>query len=380
MVPGNSLSLEGICLQGAVEHFFFDAAPRNITPYGDGNINDSWLVTQSNGNDWILQRINSHVFSRPDLVLSNMRLVINHLVKEGRRLGLVPERLQVFYLKTGSNSADYFIDEDNYWWRAISFINDTTTFRTIHHPVQAMEIGSGLGLFHRLLSTLPSVSLADTLPGFHDTSNYLVNYDVIFKKYSASLNEEEIYCARFVEKRRHLPDLLTREKQNLIIQATHNDPKVANFLFSSDGKRVVSLVDLDTVKPGLLLHDIGDGLRSCCSLGREDFAEKGPLFDPEFFRSFLIGYQQEFGLRLTHWDQNRIVAATLLITFELGLRFFSDHLSGNVYFKIDYPGHNLKRGLALFHQAAKMESMRDQLDDIVSDIFSTDSITTNPLI
>ena len=357
-------------LRAAIAHFFFDGSPVSITPHGEGNINDTYLLTSGNRSRWLLQRINSHVFVRPEQVMANMRNAINHLIGEGRETGLVPERLRVFELKTGRNGNDYFIDEGGHWWRAISFIPNSAAFRTICRPQQAREIGAALGCFHRLLSTLRVEEMADTLPGFHDTGKYLANYDVTLAEAGgASFSEEEGYCVDFVEQRRGLSDILTASGRELTSQVTHNDPKVANFLFSPDGDRVISLVDLDTVKPGLILHDLGDALRSCCSMGREDFGDRGPLFDPEFFRSFLLGYQGEFGFRLTQGDRNRIVAATLLITFELGLRFFSDHLGGNVYFKIDYPGHNLKRALSLFHQAARMERLRGQLDDIVAEIF-----------
>jgi len=162
--------------------------------------------------------------------------------------------------------------------------------------------------------------------------------------------------------------ILEDARPRLRHQVIHGDPKVANFLFNPDGDRVISLIDLDTVKPGLLLHDIGDALRSCCNpAGETAQRPDSAFFDPRMLLSWLREYFAEAGFLLTHEDKTRIVAAILLMSFEVGLRFFTDHLNGNPYFKIRFQGQNLQRAMAQFHLARSIERQRVALESIVTE-------------
>ncbi|MCI5209291.1 MAG: aminoglycoside phosphotransferase family protein, partial [Candidatus Electrothrix sp. ATG2] len=240
-------------------------------------------------------------------------------------------------------------------------IDHTCSLHSITTPGQAEEIGATLGLFHQLLATLPPESLTDPLPGFHNTPGYLQQYDTVR---SAAHNPEAVDCRNFITPRRDDVFLLENARKQGIVrqQIIHADPKVANFLFSPNEKRVVSLIDLDTVKPGLLLHDIGDCLRSCCNpLGEEVDNPEEIVFDPELFSAAAKGYLTQAADLLTHKDRQLLVDSVRLISFELGLRFYSDYLFNNCYFKVHYPEQNLFRARVQFALVRSIEQQHDRL-------------------
>jgi hypothetical protein len=338
--------------------------------YGSGNINDTRLLTLENGEQRILQRINPVVFKRSDRVISNMHLVTNHLQNELKIKKIPADIFQVPTLLPTREGAVCHRTPDQACWRMLSFIPDCRTLETIQEPEQALELGEKLALFHDLLSNLEPDLLSDTLPGFHATENYLQTYDRIIESAACPVSHETIYCRRFIETHRNLATILEDEAP-LRHQVIHGDPKVANFLFHQQSNRVISLIDLDTVKPGLLLHDIGDALRSCCNPAGESVTQPQQIvFDDTLFQSWLRGYFSGAGSWLTKQDQERMVAAALLITFELGLRFFTDFLAGDCYFKCNYPGHNLMRAKVQFHLTELIEKKRSRLEAVVKTLAS----------
>ena len=176
----------------------------------------------------------------------------------------------------------------------------------------------------------------------------------------------ERFCRECIEENRDLVDLLERSRPQLTTTVIHGDPKAANFLFDLDKRRAVSLIDLDTVMEGLLLHDLGDCLRSCCNpLGEEVDDPRDAVFDPERFAALLEGYAASAGELLAKADRELLVEATRLICFELGLRFFSDHLAGNRYFKIKRPNQNLHRAMIQFYLLRSMDNNRSRLEQLV---------------
>ncbi len=337
-----------------------------LQPFGSGNINDTFLVTLHSGGRRILQRLNPAVFPEPVRVMDNLRLVTEHLRQERDRNGIAPERFRIASLLPG-RSGDFYRAEDESVWRLMTFIADSRTCRVIRRGKQAEELGQTLGIFHRLAGTLDPGRLAETLPGFHQTARYLQHYDQVDASSQAGKDGPEIaFCRAAIDQRRAMVTVLEEARGQLRHQVIHADPKVTNFLFARHGDRVVSLIDLDTVRPGLLLHDIGDALRSCCNPGGETGRDGQTVFAPELFRSWLRGYFPAAGFLLTDEDRTRIIAALLLMTFELGLRFFTDHLNGNRYFKIRFQGHNLQRARVQFDLARSIEQQAGLLESIIN--------------
>lgn len=337
-----------------------------IEPCGTGNINDTYLVVLEGGEQRILQRINPNVFPDPHLVHDNMRQVCQHLEKGVQDSPDLAGQFIPLVLYSGRNG-DAYPENNGAIWRMVNFVQGTA-FDTIDTPVQAEEMGRCLGIFHRLLASLEP-ALHDTLPGFHDTALYLHKYDTTLARYEIAPKENMQWYMDFVEKRRSLATKLEKEK-GLTSSVIHGDPKVANFIFDLGGHKSLSLIDLDTVRTGLVLHDIGDGLRSCCNPAGESPQHLEQVsFNKQLFSAWLKGYTKEAGLLLTKKDKAHIVDATKIIAFELGLRFLTDYMNGSTYFKTDYPEHNLDRSRVQFLLVQSLEKQLSDLESIVRAIF-----------
>lgn len=351
----------------AARFFLEDQNIDRIEPFGSGNVNDTYLVTLQDDQKKVLQRINPSVFPDPKLVQHNMRLVTHHLDHAIQTSPELRDRFTPLVLFTGE-TGDAYMDEEGAVWRMANHIPGKTC-ESIKTASQAEEIGSCLGIFHRLLSTIDSTPLVDTLPGFHNTPAYLNQYDIAWQHYNQKQSSEVQLCHSNIASRRFLATALVNST-GMSRCVIHGDPKVANFVASDDTGRIISLIDLDTVKPGLLLHDIGDALRSCCNpLGESPSEPEQTYFDSKLFASWLKGYACETELLLTNEDKAHIVQAVKVITFELGLRFITDYLEGNHYFKIRYPEHNLIRAQVQFRLIQSIEDQYENLEAIVNKTF-----------
>ena len=338
-----------------------------IKEFGNGNINDTYVVALDTLDRLVLQRINTHVFKHPQLIMQNMRAFTEHVRRRVQAEGHSWDSPRVIPAKDGT---DFFIDEENGFWRAISFIRDSQSFDTINDLEHAREIGRALGMFQNLISDLPIESLADTLEGFHVTPRYLKQYDITCSQNGRHNSPEIKYGMKFVEERRAFAQVL--ESAGLPLRPIHGDPKVNNVMIDNITGRAISIVDLDTVKPGLIHYDIGDCMRSGCNPLGEDAEDWETVhFDPEIGSAILEGYLTEARAFLTEVDYAHIYNAIRLIAFELGLRFFTDHLAGDVYFKVRYPGHNLHRALVQFKLTESIESHEADIRNIISKMMET---------
>ncbi len=322
-----------------------------------GNINTTCLV-QSGSQKIILQRISANVFPEPLHVIENFFSLTAHLEKKCRTM-----RDQWLFarpvLTTGGEQ--YFRDDHGGFWRAQTYLE--------HQPLalplsvsRAKRIGSTLAVFHGLVADLTLSELHDPLPGFHNLSRYL-------SQFNAACAEEQLmdgdclFCLRTVERYRSRAALFdrTKEKGILTVQPVHGDPKIDNFIFHTDSAGS-GLIDLDTVAAGLVHFDLGDCLRSCCnSAGEGHFERAGVLFDMEICRGILAGYFESGHSHLTRVERSYIYDAIFLLTFELGVRFFTDHLTGDTYFKVDRRGENLQRAVVQFMLAEEIKNHEKEI-------------------
>ena len=213
--------------------------------------------------------------------------------------------------------------------------------------------------------------MSDTLPGFHLTPGYLAHYDEVLERQGVRSSPEVDYGLRFVAERREFAAVLedARAQGRLRERPMHGDPKINNVMLDTATGQAVALVDLDTVKPGLVHYDIGDCLRSGCNpLGEETGDWERVRFEPELCRAMLQGYLSVARDFLTESDYTYLYDAIRLIAFELGLRFFTDYLGGNVYFKARHPEHNLARALVQFKLTESIESQAASLGAIIRDL------------
>jgi thiamine kinase-like enzyme len=244
------------------EQFAVDGKISAIEKFGGGLINDTYRINTHSKKyaQFILQRINSEVFSKPEWVMENLQVLLAHFNKSNNQQAqlTLPE-----IIKTNSMQL-IFRDDSQQAWRAISYIENSQSFEKISQASHAQQVGSALGEFHHRVSDLPVSLLHDTLPGFHITPNYLADFE---QTKSAKQESPEIrFCREVIAQHQHQANILETAKQQglLSVRIIHGDPKLNNLLFSKTTQRAVSIIDLDTVKPGLVHYDIGDCLRSCC--------------------------------------------------------------------------------------------------------------------
>ncbi|MGK7878067.1 MAG: phosphotransferase enzyme family protein [Xenococcaceae cyanobacterium] len=361
-------------LVAVADQFKAQGKVMNIQEYGNGNVHDTFLVTLDSKGEkhFILQRMNTHVFRQPELVMLNMRTFTEHIRKRLQRVPLsAGRRWEVPRVLLAQEAQDYWIDPDGSFWRALSFIDASQSFDTIKDIEHAREVGYALGMFQNLLSDLSVERLADTLEGFHITPRYLRHYDEVLAKNGASKSPEVNYGLKFVSERRAWAHVLenARAQGRLPLRPIHGDPKVNNVMMDTATGQAISIVDLDTVKPGLVHYDIGDCLRSGCNpLGEETEQWEMIRFEPELCQAILQGYLSLARDFLTENDYEYLYDAIRLIAFELGLRFFTDYLEGNVYFKAKHQEHNLARALVQFKLTESIESQATAIRAIIQDI------------
>jgi Ser/Thr protein kinase RdoA (MazF antagonist) len=314
---------------------------------GNGNINETYLV-ESSGHSFVLQRINNHVFPRPDLVVENFRAVTAHLATRDRTL--FPQWQDIRLIPT-LDGQPFYRDGSGGIWRSQGYIEKTTTFSTIDTTEQARQVGWALGHFHQLVADLPGASLHETLPGFHVLASYLDHFDRVAQIRQVRNSPELRSCFRTVETfRTRMHVLRQAEVEGLLVpHIIHGDPKAANVLFDRDSDQAVCLIDLDTVRPGLLLYDIGDCLRSCCNpSGEQGFDPEAVCFETDLAHEILTGYSAGAGTLFTLPDRAHVFDAVCLLSFELGLRFLTDYMDGNCYFHIEDDEDNLHRAFRQF--------------------------------
>lgn len=341
-----------------------------VREFGTGNINKTYLMTPDGGagEPILLQKLNTRVFAHPELVMHNMARVSAHLAT---RPAPGDRRWEVPHVVPTLDGADHWRAGDGSYWRALRFIGNSRTIEVVRSAAVAREVGLALGTFHALVADLPAADLADTLPGFHVTPGYLAGFDVAATEAGAPTTPEEEWCWRFIaERRTWAPELEDAHvRGDLRHRPIHGDPKVNNILFDAEWGTAIAMIDWDTVKPGLVQYDIGDCLRSSCNRDGEETANwQDVRFDLDLGRSMLEGYLGVARAFFDPADFDYVPTAARLIAFELGLRFFTDHLEGDVYFNVTRRGQNLARALVQFQLANSVDLQLEALARIVKDL------------
>jgi Ser/Thr protein kinase RdoA (MazF antagonist) len=332
-----------------------------VEPLGVGNINDTYLV-RSGERCFVLQRLNSQVFTQPHLVMANLAALSRYFAGQVNACG---QRWENSTLLPTNAGALFYTTRQGDVWRAISYIDRTTTHQTLATSAQAKQVGWALGHFHHLLADLPARDLCVTLPGFHILPSYLVHFDRVISGAVVKSGPDIRFCLDFVASRRDGADLLERARHHgkIRVRTIHGDPKVGNVLFDVASDLAVSLIDLDTVGPGLVHYDIGDCLRSCCNVAGEAAADPSLVaFDMDLCRAVLAGYLSGVANLLSSYDREMIFTAVRLVAFELGLRFFTDYLEGNHYFKVLHEEENLQRALVQFYLVKSIEKQKKEIE------------------
>ncbi len=310
----------------------------DVMPFGQGFINDSYRVMSQAG-EFVLQRINHRVFPAPEHIVNNLQ----YLQQARLTLGHQAPRLPQLFPATNGELA--FIDQDGNTWRVLELIANSQTLITITQPNQAREVGRLLAEFHTFVAQLPLHKFQSTLPTLHDSAHYLDQLRQRLTQLHTIENSAVAEAVNFINSRAGLIQRFdTIQAAGLLpLRITHGDPKLGNVLFDLSGQTALCLIDLDTIQPGLLLHDLADCIRACCNCYDEDQADGQVIFDQTYCHELLTGY---FAIAAPLWTPIEcawLFDALRLLPLELGIRFLTDHLNGDQYFRVTEPGQNLLR-------------------------------------
>lgn len=340
--------------------------------FGSGLINDTYLceyTDKGSARKYILQRINTAVFKKPEQVMENVEAVTTHIVRKLAAAGVADPFAVTPALIRNREGGSYFRDDAGCYWRMFHFIEAGAVFDTVVDAKHAFEVGRGLGRFQALVSDLDPRTLHDTLPGFHHTPDYLAAYDEALEADRARRASEATAEREFVSSRRDLARRLLDplEKGEIPVRVVHNDPKVNNVMVHVETGEALCMLDLDTVKPGLVHFDFGDCVRSAANPVGEDAEDPSTaVIDLSLFEAVAEGYLREAGAFLTKQELALLPASVKVITFELGLRFLTDYLLGDIYFKVNHPSHNLHRARVQFRLLSSVEAAEGRMKEFIA--------------
>jgi hypothetical protein len=348
----------------------------SIRPVGSGNINDTFLAVfkADLGNFCIIiQRIRKSIFPQPEMIMKNLRVVSDHCIKiineEIKNADRPWEFIQIIKTKNGE---DYVLDAQGDLWRGLKFIEAGMVFETVQSLEHAFEVGATLGHFHHMVSTLPHQQLDYALPNFHVASYTLSKLEQAVKSPSAemSINTSPTTqkALNFVSQRKQKILELEKAQQKGILKlsVTHGDPKAGNVMVHEATGQGLCMIDCDTIQPGLIVNDIADAIRSLCNPAGEDPIDLQSVgLDLNLLSAFFDGYKYRAINLLSAKEIAYLWTALHTITLELGIRFLTDHLNGDVYFKVRQPGHNLHRALVQFHLAENIEKQESMIREIL---------------
>ena len=355
----------------AIRCFQFKGVFHDFRKYGNGHINDTFLVRfiDENGKKtkYILQRINSNVFKKPAEVMSNIIKVTEHLKKAIEAYDGDPERETLTVIKTKSEKG-YYIDGYGYCWRAFIFISDSVSLDLPEDDNDFYQSAVAFGNFQRMLGDFPASELYETIPNFHNTPKRYENFLASLEKNASGRKDTALEEIEFVNKRKDFMSLLedSHKEGKLPLKVTHNDTKMNNVMLDKDTREPGCVVDLDTIMPGYSVNDFGDSIRFGASTAAEDEKDLSKVhFDIKLFETYTRGFLKGCGGTLTQGEIDLLPAGTKMMTLECGMRFLTDYIDGDTYFKTAYPEHNLVRCRTQFRLVEEMEQHWDEMQAIV---------------
>jgi len=354
----------------------------DVVENGQGNINSTYLVTFKNGeqiNKYLLQKINAYVFKEPYLVMKNIELVTNHIKKKLKLVNDTRHKTLTFIKTVNDENMYTYINSDGEkeYYRAYEFIDNCISYNNFDEVNGSKEdvsynAGKCFGMFHKLLNDFPSNLLAETIPNFHNTPNRF--NDLLLSIENNITNRAFEYPTEIIElisKVKEYSTIWDCLGKSIPFRVTHNDTKLNNVLMDKTTNEGIAVIDLDTVMPGSVLFDIGDGIRSACSNSFEDELDKEKIFiNLELTKAYLKGYLEEMAEYLEKEEINYICLSIKVLTYELALRFLTDYINGDTYFKIKYDKHNRDRFMNQYILLKDIERKTDEISLYVSELYN----------
>lgn len=344
--------------------FLIEGEFESFETHGNGNVNDTFLVFVRDGdgiNRYTLQRINHLVFKEPESLMANFERVTSHLLKKSIEQNHGQEVLSLVPTVSGKS---FFRNEDGTYWRMTKFITGGRSFEIPEGDHHAYEAAKAFGRFQSDLDDLEGPDLVETIPDFHNTPKRYERFLEALEKDPSNRAPEASDLVDFAKSNKDLADRIISE--DFPVRVVHNDTKLNNVLLHKTTGNAMCVVDLDTVMPGCALHDFGDLVRTAaCSVEEDEPDSQKVRFLPRRFDAILQGYLEGANGMLVRKEIENLAIAPLVITYELGIRFLTDFLEGDAYFKISYPEHNLVRTRAQFALIASMREHFMEMQEMV---------------
>ena len=353
----------------ALTHYQLGEDAIAVTPFGNGHINDTLKVTTASGvANFILQRINHLIFTNVDMLQNNIEVVTSHIRKKLEAQGEPDIDRKVLAFLPTKEGKPYHFDGENYW-RVCRMIPDSQSLEEIT-PELSYEAGKAFGNFQSMLSDIPEGTLGETIPNFHNMGFRLQQFHDALSANAAGRLEGVKDIVEEIEKRAEamcIQEKLNREGK-LKKRINHCDTKVNNILFDTNTNEVLCVIDLDTVMPGYVLSDIGDFIRTGANTGAEDDANLDNVnVNMDIFKAYTRGYMETARSFLTPLEISLLPYGGRLLTYMQTVRFFTDYLNGDTYYKIHHPEHNLQRTKAQFKLLQSLEAHADEMDGFMKE-------------
>jgi hypothetical protein len=344
-------------------HFQLEGHFQDLHLCGSGLINNTYISRFHAGRSdvrYIHQKINRHVFKEPAKVMENIESVTHHLRGDPLR--------ETLNLVQSDDGYSYYLSPDGEYWRTYLFINGAHTYDKVEDIRHVYTASKAFGKFQNMLANLPGERLHDTIPNFHDTSRR-------FEAFLVALEDDRVHRARLVKAEIDVV-LQHADQTSLVVDAltqgrlpervTHNDTKLNNVMIDDQTGEGVCVIDLDTVMPGCVVYDFGDSVRIGACTAAEDEQDLGKVkFDLSLFEHLVHGYLDSTSAFLTPQEIDLLAISARLITLEQAIRFLTDHLNGDIYFRIVRQGHNLDRCRTQLKMLAEMEKAMDSMEELV---------------
>lgn len=352
-----------------IEQFNLKGDYTGYETINNGHINSTYNVVFNNNGvpqKYVVQKINTHIFTNPEKLMSNIVGVTHHIAKKYEAMGEDKSRRTLSFIPA-KDGKYFYKDSANDCWRAYHYVDDVYTCNTIDSAEVFENAGIAFGDFQNILADYDSASLYETIENFHNTVSRFSDFKKAVTEDKAgrlSSVKAEVDFAIARENDAHvLVDLIAEGK--LPLRVTHNDTKLNNILFDNQTNKGICIIDLDTVMPGLSLYDFGDSIRFGANTGAEDEKDLDKVsLSLELYEAYVKGYLSSAKNALTDCEKEYLPFSAKLMTYECGIRFLTDYLNGDTYFKTAYPEHNLDRCRSQFKLVDDMEKKMDKMVEI----------------
>ena len=352
-------------MEHIVSHFQLQGAPIRCERYGNGHINETYLLETDAPHAYILQKVNRQVFPDVPNLMRNIQLVTSYLWQQ------TPDPRRVLTLVPTTDGQAYMVDPDGEFWRVYEFVTDSLCLDRPENERDLQQSGLAFGTFQNQLAFFPAHTLTEIIPHFHDTPvRYEQLKDAIRMDRAGRVKEAGAEIEAYMAFEKYAGFLMNLLKQGeLPLRVTHNDTKLNNVLLDATTRTPLCVIDLDTVMPGLAANDFGDSIRFGAATAREDEQDLSKVgMSLQLFEAYARGFLSACGTRLTPLEKETLPMGAMLMTLECGSRFLADYFNGDVYFHNARPGQNLCRARTHIKMAQDMESKLGQMRKIIESL------------